>query len=45
MPGNTTSLWGETELMSAYLGYEAPFFYGVTLEPAGVGVQDGSNTP
>jgi hypothetical protein len=31
--------------MSGYFGYEAPFAFSNSLEPAGVGVQDGSNTP
>ena len=31
--------------MSAYSGYQAPYAYNPALEPAGVGAQDGSNTP
>ena len=31
--------------MSAYFGYEAPFAFATTREPAGVGDQDGAKTP
>ena len=44
-PNATESLWGETEVMSSYLGYEAPYAFNTTREPAGVGNVDGSNTP
>lgn len=44
-PGNPKSLWGETETMSAFFGYEAPFAMGIDREPAGVGEQNGENTP
>jgi hypothetical protein len=44
-PGNPTSPWGETELMSAYTSYEAPYTFGETREPAGVGQADGDKTP
>jgi hypothetical protein len=44
-PGDSLNLWGETELMSAYFGYEAPYSFGGTLEPAGVGESDGGKTP
>ena len=44
-PGVSNNLWGEIELMSGYLSYEAPYAFTNSLEPAGVGVQDGSNTP
>lgn len=44
-PGASDDLWGETELMSGYFSYEAPFASPTTLEPAGVGEQDGGNTP
>jgi len=44
-PGVSNNLWGETEIMSGYFGYEAPFAFSNTREPAGLGDQDGSNTP
>jgi len=44
-PGASNSLWGENEVMSAYLGYESPYAAGENLEPAEVGIQDGTNTP
>jgi hypothetical protein len=44
MPGLSDKLWGETEVMSAYFGYEAPYVFGETREPAGIGDQDGTNT-
>ena len=44
-PGLSDSLWGETEVMSGYFGYEAPFAVDISREPAGIGEQDGSNTP
>jgi hypothetical protein len=43
--GAPASLWGETEVMSNFFGYEAPYAFGGTREPAGVGEQDGSNMP
>ena len=45
MPGVSSSLWGETQVMSGYIGYEAPYAFSGTREPAGVGLEDGSNTP
>ena len=45
LPNGSGNLWGETELMSDYFGYQAPYAFAPALEPAGVGVQDGSNTP
>ena len=47
LPGISENLWGESEVMATYLSYEAPFTSVSTLlrEPAGVGDQDGSNTP
>lgn len=44
-PGDSSNLWGETQVMSNYFGYEAPFAFGATREPAGVGDEDGLNTP
>ncbi len=44
-PSSHFSLWGETQLMSAYSSYEAPYSSGTNREPAGVGVADGSKTP
>jgi len=44
-PGNSTGLWGETEVMTSYFNYEAPFAFNTNREPAGVGEQDGGNTP
>jgi len=44
-PGDSDNLWGETELMSQYSYYEAPYSYAQTREPAGVGDPDGGNTP
>lgn len=44
-PDNHTTLWGETELMKSYFSYEAPFAFGITREPAGVGEADGGKTP
>jgi len=44
-PDNHGSLWGETQVMSAYLSYEAPHAFSQNREPAGVGDQNGSNTP
>ncbi len=44
-PNATGSLWGETELMSSYLGYEAPYTFATNREPAGVGDADGTQTP
>jgi len=44
-PGFSRNLWGETETMSAYFTYEAPYSLGENREPAGIGEQDGSNTP
>ena len=45
LPNGSGNLWGETEVMSAYSGYQAPYAFDPALEPAGVGVQNGSNTP
>jgi len=45
VPGGSGTLWGETEVMSAHFGYEAPYALSTTREPAGVGDQDGGNTP
>ena len=44
-PGVSNSLWGETEAMSAYFSYEPPYALNETREPAGIGDQDGANTP
>jgi hypothetical protein len=44
-PGDHLNLWGENELMSGYISYEAPYAFGTSREPAGVGDQDGANTP
>lgn len=44
-PNVTGSLWGEAELMSSFLSYEAPYAFTTNREPAGVGNADGSNTP
>jgi hypothetical protein len=44
MPGGSGNLWGETEVMSAYFGYEAPYAFSPSREPAGLGDQDGGNT-
>ena len=44
-PGSHGVLWGETQLMSSYLSYEAPYAFVQTREPAGVGDNDGGNTP
>jgi len=43
--GASGTLWGETELMSVYVSYEAPYAFSGNREPAGVGDQDGGNTP
>jgi predicted CXXCH cytochrome family protein len=43
-PDDHGNLWGETELMSAYI-YEAPYAFGTGREPAGVGHADGDKTP
>jgi hypothetical protein len=45
MPGVSNSLWGESEVMSAYFGYEAPYALNDTREPAGIGDPDGAATP
>lgn len=45
IPGLSNYLWGETELMSSYLNYEAPFAFVAGREPAGIGDQNGTNTP
>ena len=45
IPGLPNSLWGETEVMSTHTGYEAPFAFSLTREPAGIGDEDGANTP
>lgn len=44
-PSSPTSLWGESERMSSHTSYEAPYAYGETREPAGVGQADGDRTP
>lgn len=44
-PSSHFSLWGESQLMSAYSSYEAPYSSGTNREPAGVGLADGSKTP
>lgn len=44
-PGSHNNLWGETELMLPYFGYEAPYASGTSREPAGVGEASGGNTP
>lgn len=46
-PSAHFSLWGETELMSLYGGYEAPYANSVTLtrEPDGSNTTNGSKTP
>lgn len=48
-PGDRSRLWGETELMSAYASYEAPYAADASLgagrEPAGQGDPDGGNSP
>jgi len=45
MPGISGSLWGETQVMSGYISYEAPYALAITREPAGVGDQDGGGHP
>jgi hypothetical protein len=45
MPGNSSVLWGEEEVMSAFLNYQAPYAFAENWEPASVGEQDGGNTP
>jgi cytochrome c553 len=45
IPGLSNYLWGEAELMSSYLSYEAPFAFVAGREPAGIGDQNGTNTP
>ena len=44
-PNDHSRLWGETELMSAHVSYEAPFAFDTSREPAGVGDFDGDKTP
>lgn len=44
-PDSIGSLWGETELMSSFLGYEAPYAFTISREPAGVGDSAGAKTP
>jgi hypothetical protein len=44
-PGDHFRLWGESELMSSYGSYEAPYAFGTGREPAGIGDADGSKTP
>ncbi|MBI5444182.1 MAG: hypothetical protein HY900_23595 [Deltaproteobacteria bacterium] len=44
-PGSHTSLWGETQVMSSYASYEAPYAFGTGREPGGVGDPDGTKTP
>jgi len=43
-PNDHANLWGDTELMSSFVSYEAPYAIGNSREPAGVGDQDGANT-
>ncbi len=46
LPGSTDALWGETEVMSVFSSYEAPYAFDVTSrEPGGVGDIDGTDTP
>jgi hypothetical protein len=46
MPGMADNLWGETEVMSAHIDYEAPYaLLNSSREPAGVGDPDGAKTP
>ena len=45
IPGVSGSLWGETQVMSTYFSYEAPYALSDSREPAGVGEQEGGNTP
>lgn len=44
-PGDHDYLWGETELMSDYTAYEAPYSSSGSREPAGIGDPDGADTP
>jgi predicted CXXCH cytochrome family protein len=44
-PNDRESLWGQTELMSTYVSYEAPYAFANSREPAGVGDPEGDNTP
>lgn len=46
-PGDHANLWGETQVMSAHSGYEAPFAFALSgeREPAGAGEAGGGNTP
>ena len=44
-PDRHTAVWGETELMRSYFSYEAPYSFGTSREPAGVGEADGGKTP
>jgi len=44
-PDSHNRLWGETELMSSYLSYEAPYAFSETREPGGVTDYDGTSTP
>jgi hypothetical protein len=43
-PDSSGSLWGEAEVMSSFLGYEAPYAFATSREPAGVGDPDGAKT-
>ena len=43
-PGASDNLWGESEVMSTYFSYEAPYALNDTREPAGLGIDDGTNT-
>jgi hypothetical protein len=44
-PGDYGALWGESQLMSSYVSYEAPFALQQTREPGGVGEPNGEKTP
>jgi hypothetical protein len=44
-PNDPDRLWGESELMADYDSYEAPYAFAPSREPAGVGLEDGDNTP
>jgi len=45
-PGESDNLWGETDFMSTYFEYEAPYaILNNTREPASIGEVDGGNTP
>lgn len=44
-PGSPRTLWGESEVMSSYFSYEAPYAIVGVREPAGFGDPSGANTP